>query len=354
MTTLREVAQQALEWLDEEAWPGFDEWVQEGRAIRDALRAALAEPGPEGSVEVELLQADLDRHQQTIIEMGAMLRAIVNLIRGEPPEGESHSTHDAVELVRGLVMHNDLYVSAATHEASALRTKNEALRDSCEAKADRIDRLGETVERLKAENEALARDYNAARDAHDKRQAENDALRAALAEPALQTCNCRWDGEVQVQQCTLHEAHVDAIHEWAERAKVAEKKLAALAEPTGKDHLQDQPVAWSPIEQPYPQDSELDILMKDGSILCAVFPQADGDLWWGGAGTGEKFIDPNYANVTHWRIHSDTHPAPQRQPLTDEEIEDLYFDKFSIGELKVFARAIEQAHGIGGQDEVQS
>lgn len=27
--------------------------------------------------------------------------------------------------------------------------------------------------------------------------------------------------------------------------------------------------------------------------------------------------------------------------LTDEEIEDLYFDKFSMGELKSFARAIE-------------
>ena len=65
-------------------------------------------------------------------------------------------------------------------------------------------------------------------------------LRAALAqqaEPMLQTCNCRWDGEVQVQQCTLHEAHVDAIHEWAERAKVAERKLAQQAEPL-------EPVAW--------------------------------------------------------------------------------------------------------------
>ena len=38
---------------------------------------------------------------------------------------------------------------------------------------------------------------------------------------------------------------------------------------------------------------------------------------------------------------------PQRQPLTDEKIEDLYFDRFSMGELKAFARAIEAAHGIG-------
>jgi len=65
------------------------------------------------------------------------------------------------------------------------------------------------------------------------------ALRARLAEPELKTCNCRWDGETQVQQCTLHEAHVDAIHEWAERAKAAEKKLSVLTEPeTCKPALQ--------------------------------------------------------------------------------------------------------------------
>jgi hypothetical protein len=54
-----------------------------------------------------------------------------------------------------------------------------------------------------------------------------DALRAALEQPEQeQTCNCRWVGDVQTQQCTLHEAHVDAIHEWAERAKTAEAALA--------------------------------------------------------------------------------------------------------------------------------
>lgn len=55
----------------------------------------------------------------------------------------------------------------------------------------------------------------------------DDAVRAALnagppAAERLTTCNCRWDGDTQVQQCTLHAAHVDAIHEWAERAKTAE------------------------------------------------------------------------------------------------------------------------------------
>ena len=39
--------------------------------------------------------------------------------------------------------------------------------------------------------------------------------------------------------------------------------------------------------------------------------------------------------------------AQAREPLTDEQIEDLYFDGFSIRKLKEFARAIEAAHGIG-------
>lgn len=34
-------------------------------------------------------------------------------------------------------------------------------------------------------------------------------------------------------------------------------------------------------------------------------------------------------------------PRTEQPKLTDEEIEDLYFDKFSMGELKAFARAIE-------------
>ena len=91
-----------------------------------------------------------------------------------------------------------------------------------------------------------------------------------------------------------------------------------------------EPVAWVPITEPYPPGDELDILMGDGSILCAVLPQADGDLWWGGSGTGEKFIDPQYTNVTHWRIHSDTTPpAAQREPdeLTIAYMSGLYDGK---------------------------
>jgi hypothetical protein len=75
-------------------------------------------------------------------------------------------------------------------------------------------------------------------EAQRKHEAAIIALKAALEQPE-QPCNCRWVGDVQTQQCTLHEAHVDAIHEWAERAKAAEKKLFVLAKPeTCKPALQ--------------------------------------------------------------------------------------------------------------------
>ena len=89
----------------------------------------------------------------------------------------------------------------------------------------------------------------------------------------------------------------------------------ALAQPA------QEPVAWKTMEAKYPSLEKLDIRMGDGSILCDVWPQSDGDFWWAGSGTGEKFIDPKYADVTHWRVHSDTTP-PQREwvDMTDEEI----------------------------------
>lgn len=100
-----------------------------------------------------------------------------------------------------------------------------------------------------------------------------------------------------------------------------------------------EPVPWMPIESLKPQAKALDILMSDGSILRAVLPQFDGDLWWEGAGTGEKFIDPKYANVTHWRIHSDTAPpAREWQGLTEEDIDEAHDATLSIDD---FARAIE-------------
>jgi hypothetical protein len=88
----------------------------------------------------------------------------------------------------------------------------------------------DAIEQALAHAEAFSR-------GHDAGWQSAIAHRAALEQPE-QTCNCRWVGDVQTQQCTLHEAHVDTIHEWAERAKAAEAKLAALEQP------EQEPVAW--------------------------------------------------------------------------------------------------------------
>ena len=111
------------------------------------------------------------------------------------------------------------------------------------------------------------------------------ALKAALEQPE-QTCNCRWVGDVQTQQCTLHEAHVDAIHEWAERAKAAEAKLAALEQPEQEEYTL---VAWfngKPVYSAPPRCSNcaslhalngelLDVLKEIEPILARMYgPQA--------------------------------------------------------------------------------
>jgi hypothetical protein len=63
-----------------------------------------------------------------------------------------------------------------------------------------------------------------------------------------------------------------------------------------------------------------------------------------------KYIDLQAAHPEHkpnpktWPHLMTYAPLPVQRKwvgLTDEEIEDLYFDKFSMGELKAFAKAIE-------------
>lgn len=96
------------------------------------------------------------------------------------------------------------------------------------------------------------------------------------------------------------------------------KTITALRERLAQP--EQEPVAWAPIEQPYPLAGKLDILLGDGSILCGVIPQEEGDLWW--SGTAEKFIDPQYYDITHWRIHCDTAAIRARgqdpMPLFDD------------------------------------
>ena len=123
-----------------------------------------------------------------------------------------------------------------------------------------------------------------------------------------------------LEKVNPHEDQEDLVSDSIDLTHKAIAKIkTALAQPA------QEPVAWQTMEAKYPSLEKLDIRMGDGSILCNVWPQSDGDLWWEGSGTGEKFIDPKYANVTHWRIHAE-HTAPlQRQWiwLSDADIAEV-------------------------------
>lgn len=66
---------------------------------------------------------------------------------------------------------------------------------------------------------------------------------------------------------------------------------------------------WLPVPDKHPTFDPVDLQLADGSVLCGCVPQSDGDYWWEGP-SGEVFIDPKYANVTHWRLAA----APEAKP----------------------------------------
>lgn len=146
---------------------------------------------------------------------------------------------------------------------------------------------------------------------------------APPAPQALTTCNCRWDGETQVQQCTLHEAHVDAIHEWAERAKTAEAKLLAPQASV----VQQEPLGFISPKQ----------------VERIVDP--DGEF---GA-----YIPMRKTPAGNFTLAVYTNPAKQAkpQPLSDEQIAAIFDPRNGAMQgldevARRFARSIEAAHGI--------
>jgi len=109
--------------------------------------------------------------------------------------------------------------------------------------------------------------------------------------------------------CTDHDdGTVEAITVWCPEV-IADLRAALDAEPA-------QAVAWMPISVQWPF-ADLDILFSDGSVVMSVIPQSDGDFWWRGGGAGERFFDPVYSEVTHWRLHDDSPLYTAPQPPAD-------------------------------------
>ena len=112
---------------------------------------------------------------------------------------------------------------------------------------------------------------------------------------------------------------------WEEHHAAITALKAALAEPTCKEHLHVEPVQ-EPVAWRYKDTGHF-----TASQLVSKFPE------W----------QPLY-----------THPAPQRQPLTEDEAWDMWEAVADRGKKGVhividFARAVEAAHRIGGQDDTR-
>jgi hypothetical protein len=143
------------------------------------------------------------------------------------------------------------------------------------------------------------------------------------------TCFCRWDGDTQVQQCTLHKAHIDAIHEWAERARAAETKLKEQRDWEAVAAGRAMTIAMLKSEQ----DPVGQVIDERGEVDWISFvPNAGTEL---------------YAS-----------PPAQRKPLTDEEIlaDEVLRYHFGLnggaGPVSKYGRrivsAVERLHEIKG------
>ena len=176
-------------------------------------------------------------------------------------------------------------------------------------------------------------------------------------EPAQKTCNCRWDGEVLVQQCTLHEAHVDAIHEWAERAKIAEAVLEKLL----TEREEQKPAAWmdknddvffteedayktgvAPIRGLYTSPQPAQQQEPFGQVTVVRRPGCVDQHWF------YRWPEPPYLDNAA-ECHTVYTSPPASKPwvgLTDEEVVDLKMlgrdlEFVSMKALRRFARDIE-------------
>ena len=81
-------------------------------------------------------------------------------------------------------------------------------------------------------------------------------------------------------------------------------------------------------------------------------PEQEPVAWWDGKESvvfmHDEIYTPNWTD--YWTRPLYTHP-PQRKPLTEDEIAEICMDCSLVTPSDIyFARAIEKAHGIGGEE----
>ena len=144
-----------------------------------------------------------------------------------------------------------------------------------------------------------------------------------LSDPAVQKrLAAQWgyvpaDAQPAPSFADAYQGAMEEVAIWKRRALEAEtlnrKFIAGI---NGPMHMGEPaqpapslPEGWKPIPEKHPTFDLVDLRLADGSVLCGCVPQSDGDYWWEGP-SGEVFIDPKYASVTHWRLAA----APEAKP----------------------------------------
>lgn len=166
--------------------------------------------------------------------------------------------------------------------------------------------ISELLDRLEAaekERDDVAQQLVQAEIGKRKLDAECDALRAKITEMEKQ--------EPVVYQRLYRDGSgsedITDLPNVFERQRPLDALPGAQAQPAPS--VPD--AAWLPVPDKPPTFDPVDLQFADGSVLCGCVPQSDGDYWWEGP-SGEVFIDPRYAPVTHWRLSADpeTKPCP--------------------------------------------
>ena len=112
-------------------------------------------------------------------------------------------------------------------------------------------------------------------------------------------CTMRWPvAEAKNSRPDNKTFHVERVTHWM-----------PLPDLPGAQPAPSVPDVWLPVPEKHPTFDPVDLQLSDGSVLCGCVPQSDGDYWWEGP-SGEVFIDPKYASVTHWRLAA----APEAKP----------------------------------------
>jgi hypothetical protein len=117
-------------------------------------------------------------------------------------------------------------------------------------------------------------------------------------------CTMRWAVAEEKNSRPDHSVfHVERVTHWM-----------PLPDLPGAQPAPSVPEGWKPIPEEHQTFDLVDLRLADGSVLCGCVPQSDGDYWWEGP-SGEVFIDPKYAPVTHWRLAA----APEAKPSAHGE-----------------------------------